>query len=93
MVTQQALGRFLELWNATGGTMYLSRYLVEVGLVLAAHDRHDDLAAAVALLRTSTPWVEAARAVAAADYLEAARILDSIPSIPLGDAARALAKR
>jgi len=79
--------------NTTGATLYLSRYLVEVGLVLAAFDRHDDLAAAVALLRTSTPWVEAARALAAADYGDAQRILDSIPSIPLRDAAHALAAR
>jgi class 3 adenylate cyclase/tetratricopeptide (TPR) repeat protein len=89
-VTEQALARFLELWKATGGTI-LSRYLVEVGLVLASFDRHDDLGQAVGLLRASTPWIEAARAIAEAAYDDAARILDSIPSIPLRDAARALA--
>jgi class 3 adenylate cyclase/ATP/maltotriose-dependent transcriptional regulator MalT len=91
-VAEQTLGKFLELWNTTGATMYLSRYLVEVGLVLAAFGRHDDLAAAVSLVRTSTPWLESARALAHANYDEAARILDSIPSVPLHDAARALSK-
>jgi class 3 adenylate cyclase/tetratricopeptide (TPR) repeat protein len=89
-VTSEALGKFLELWNTTGGTMYLSRYLVEIGFVLAAAGRHNHLAQAVALLRTSTPWVEAARALSDSRYDDAARILDSIPSIPLRDAARAL---
>jgi hypothetical protein len=89
-VTAETLTKFLDLWSSTGGTMYLSRYLVEIGLVLAAIGRHDDLARAVALLRTSTPWVDAARALGNAGYDDAARILDSIPSIPLRDAARVL---
>ena len=89
--TQEALRDFLDLWEEINGTMYLSRYLVEVGLVFAAFGRHSELASAIALLRTSTPWVEAATALADARYDDAATILGSIPSIPLRDAALHLA--
>jgi hypothetical protein len=74
-----------------GGVMTCSRSLVEVGLVLVACERHDDLAVAANLLRTPTPWTAAAHALAERRYTDAAAILDSLPSIPLRDAARALA--
>ena len=61
--------------------------------MFAAFGRHKELAAAIALLRTSTPWVEAATALADSRYDDAATILGSIPSIPFRDAALNLAER
>jgi tetratricopeptide (TPR) repeat protein len=88
-----SLGEFLEAWPKTGGTNACAPALVDAGLVLAAYDRHDELAAATKLLRGSTPWIDAARALAERRYSDAAAILDSIPSIPLRDAALRLAAR
>ena len=59
---------------------------------LAALDRHQQLAAAADVLPTPNPWTAAARALAARRYTDAAAILDSIPSIPLRDAALALSR-
>ena len=67
--------------------------LVEIGLALVACERHDELAAATDLLRTSTLWTDAAHALAERRYADAAAILDSIPSIPLRDAALVLSDR
>jgi ATP/maltotriose-dependent transcriptional regulator MalT len=88
---RSSLDQYLEVWKRMGGVMTCSRSLVEVGLVLVACERHDDLAVAADLLRTPTPWTAAAHALAERRYTDAAAILDSLPSIPLRDAARALA--
>jgi hypothetical protein len=84
------LDEYLEVWKRSGAVMTCSRSLVEVGLALVAYQRHDDLAAATDLLRTSTPWTDAAHALAERRYADAAAILETMPSIPLRDAALAL---
>ena len=86
-----SLDEYLEAWTKIGGTSSCSASLVEAGLVLVAYDRHQELAAAADLLRTATPWTDAAHALAERRYTDAAAILDSIPSIPLRDAALRLA--
>jgi class 3 adenylate cyclase/tetratricopeptide (TPR) repeat protein len=86
-----SLDEYLQVWTKIGGTLVCSPSLVEAGLVLAALDRHDELRAATDLLRTSTPWTDAAYALAERRYTDAAAILDAIPSIPLRDAALHLA--
>lgn len=55
--TQEALRAFLDLWNEVNGTMYLSRYLVEVGLVFAAFGRYAELASAIATILGSIPSI------------------------------------
>jgi tetratricopeptide (TPR) repeat protein len=85
-----ACDAFLERWHAAGGMQLTADPLVETGLVLAADRRHADLAGAIALLTTPSPWADAARALADRREQEAAAILDSIPSIPLRDAAHEL---
>ncbi len=83
---------FLEAWIHRGGAALSNpASLVEAGLVMAALDRHQELAAAADVLRAPNPWTAAARALAERRYADAAAILDSIPSIPLRDAALALA--
>jgi class 3 adenylate cyclase/tetratricopeptide (TPR) repeat protein len=82
-----ALDEYLDAWTRLGGTSVCSASLIEAGLVLAAFDRHDELAAAADLLRIPTPWTDAAYALAERRYRDAAAILDMIPSIPLRDAA------
>jgi hypothetical protein len=86
------LDDFLEACNRVGGRGLSAQQLVEAGLVLVVYDRYAELAAAVDLLHTSTPWSDAARALAERRYTDAAAILDSIPSIPLRDAALALTR-
>jgi hypothetical protein len=73
--------------------MTCSPSLVEAGLVLVVSERHEDLAAAADLMRISTPWTDAAHALAERRYTDAAAILDTIPSIPLRDSALALSGR
>ena len=85
------LDEYVEAWTRVGGISSCSASLVEAGLVLVAHNRHGELAAAVDLLRIATPWTDAARALAERRYAEAAAILDTIPSVPLRDAALRLA--
>ncbi|MDQ1386033.1 MAG: hypothetical protein QOG65_3412, partial [Actinomycetota bacterium] len=85
------LDEYVEAWTRVGGISSCSASLVEAGLVLVAHNRHGELAAAVDLLRIATPWTDAARALAERRYAEAAAILDTIPSVPLRDAALHLA--
>jgi len=87
------LDAYLRAWTRIGGITLCVVSLVEAGLALVVLDRHEELAAAVDLLHTSTPWTDAARALAERRYTDAAAILDSIPSIPLRDAARALTAR
>jgi hypothetical protein len=84
------LDEYLEAWNRVGGVMSCSASLVEAGLVLAVSARHAELVAAVDLMRGTSPWIDAARAIGERRYTDAAAILDSIPSIPLRDAALAL---
>jgi hypothetical protein len=84
-----SLDEFLDAWTRLGGNS--SSTLVEAGFVLVAYDRHEELAAAADLLRTATPWTDAAHALAERRYTDAAAILDSIPSIPLRDVALRLA--
>ncbi|MDQ1534251.1 MAG: hypothetical protein QOF28_2012 [Actinomycetota bacterium] len=84
------LDAYLQAWTRIGGITLCVISLVEAGLALVVLDRHEELAAAVDLLHTSTPWADAAHALAERRYSDAAAILDSIPSIPLRDAARAL---
>jgi hypothetical protein len=86
-----ALDEFVEMWTLAAGNASCSASLVEAGLALVAHDRHQELAAAADLLRVPTPWAEAAHALAEHRYADAAAILESIPSIPLRDAALRLA--
>jgi class 3 adenylate cyclase/tetratricopeptide (TPR) repeat protein len=85
-----ACDAFLERWHTVRGIYTAAVPLVEIGLVLAGDQRHADLARAVALQNTPSPWAEAVRALAEGQYEEAAAILDGIPSIPLRDAAREL---
>jgi hypothetical protein len=66
---------------------------VEAGLVMAALDRHQELTAAADVLRTPTVWTDAARALGEHRYADAAAILDSVPSVPLRDAALALSRK
>jgi hypothetical protein len=63
--------------------------LAEVGLLLAARDRHSDLAGATEAL-TPTPWREALMHVTARRYGDAADLFAAMPSVPLRDAVRAL---
>lgn len=81
-----ACDAFLERWQSVS-TFPVA--LVEAGLVLVAEGRHPELANASARALPS-PWADAARALADRRYDDAAAILDGIPSIPLGDAAREL---
>jgi class 3 adenylate cyclase len=90
VAADRSLDAYLEAWGRIGGTAVCAPSLVEAGLAFAARDRHRELAAATDLLRTRTPWTDAAHALAERRYADAAAILDSIPSIPLRDAARAL---
>ena len=84
---------FLEAWMHCGGAALSNpASLVEAGLVMAALDRHQELAAAADVLRAPTPWTDAARALAERRYADAGAILDSIPSVPLRDAALALSR-
>ena len=76
------LDEYLEAWKRTGGVMTCSPSLVEAGLVLVVYDRHAELAAAVDLLRITTPWTDAAHALAERRYADAAAILDSHPQHP-----------
>jgi hypothetical protein len=87
------LDAYLRAWTRIGGITLCVVSLVEAGLALVVLDRHEELAAAVDLLHTSTPWADAAHALAERRYSDAAAILDSIPSIPLRDAVRALTAR
>jgi class 3 adenylate cyclase len=87
------LDEFLQLWATLGLRVSCVPSLVEAGLVLVSFDRHDELAAAARLLRIRNPWADAALALADHRYDNAAEILDSIPSVPLRDAARRLADR
>jgi tetratricopeptide (TPR) repeat protein len=87
-----ACDAFLERWHAVRGLSNAAVPLVEVGLVLAADGRHVDLAAAATLVTTPSPWADATRRLANGSYEEAAAVLDAIPSIPLGDAARELSR-
>jgi hypothetical protein len=86
------LDAYLQAWTRVGGMTLCVMSLVEAGLALVALDRHEELAAAVDRLRTETPWADAARALAERHYAGAATILDSIPSIPLRDAAARLGR-
>ena len=86
--SRTACDAFLERWHTVGGMHHQTVALVETGVVLAADQRHPELAGAAALLTTPNPWADAARALAEGRYEEAAAILDSIPSIPLRDAVR-----
>ena len=86
-----ALDEYLHRWHVIGTALDGSEALVDAGLVLAAHGRHSDLAAAVDRMKTPTPWREAARALAEQRYDDAAEILDALPSIPLRNAVRELA--
>ena len=81
---------FLERWLSVRGLYAAAVPLVELALVLAGDQRHADLARAAALVTTPSPWADATRSLAIANYEEAARVLDGIPSIPLRDAAREL---
>ena len=87
------LDSYLQAWTRVGGITLCVVSLVEAGLVLVVLDRHEELAAAADLLRIATPWTDAAHALAEHRYTDAAAILDSIPSVPLRDAALALADR
>jgi ATP/maltotriose-dependent transcriptional regulator MalT len=84
------LDEYLAVWKRVGGVMTCSPSVVEAGLALVVCNRHDDLAAAAGLRRSSIPWISAANALAERRYADAAAILDSIPSIPLRDAALVL---
>ena len=64
--------------------------VVELALVLAVLERHDDVRAPAAELPPG-PWRDAALAVADRRYEDAAAALDAIPSVPLRDNARELA--
>jgi len=90
--SRPACDAFLERWHAVGGMDLRAAELVEVGLVLAADQRHPELAGAAELLTTHSSWADAARALAGRRYEEAATILESIPSIPLRDAALELSR-
>jgi class 3 adenylate cyclase/tetratricopeptide (TPR) repeat protein len=81
-----SLDGFIQTWTDVGGILSCADPLVEAGLVLAAYDRHRELAAATDLMQVATPWTDAARALAERRYTDAAAILDSIPSVPLRDA-------
>jgi class 3 adenylate cyclase/tetratricopeptide (TPR) repeat protein len=80
------LSEYLKAWSQIGGSIACSPSLVEAGLVLVAHNRHDELKAATLLLPIAASWREAALALADRRFVDAAMILDSIPSIPLRDA-------
>ena len=84
--SRTACDAFLGRWHTVGGMHHQTVALVETGVVLAADQRHPELATALALLTTPSPWADAARALAEGRYEEAAAILDSIPSFPLRDA-------
>jgi class 3 adenylate cyclase len=81
------LDDWIGAWTEIGGISACAPSLVEAGVVMAALDRHQELAAAADLVPIATPWTDAARALAERRYADAAAILDSIPSIPLRDAA------
>ena len=89
----RVLDEYLEAWSRLGGSVACAPSLVEAGLVLVACDRHRELSAAADLVRIANPWTDAARALAECRYTDAAAILDTIPSIPLRDAAVRLAGR
>src|SRR5207237_9816973 len=88
--SRTACDAFLERWHTVGGMHHQTIALLETGVVLAADQRHPELASALALLTTPSPWADAARALGDGRYEEAAPILDSIPSIPLRDATHEL---
>jgi tetratricopeptide (TPR) repeat protein len=80
---------FVEHWRASGVQQVWS--LPEIGLVLAAAGRHEELAELLERRFVANPWADAARALAAQDYDGAAAVLEAVPSIPLRDAVRELA--
>jgi tetratricopeptide (TPR) repeat protein len=84
------LDEYLETWHRVGGVMTCSASLGEAGRVLVVSARHAELVAAVDLIRGTSPWTDAARALGERRHTDAAAKLDSIPSIPLRDAALAL---
>jgi len=86
-----ACDAFLRRWHSVAGLYTGAVPFVEVALVLAGDGRHADIDRAVLLLNVPSTWAEAIRSFAAGSYDEAAALLDGIPSIPLRDAARALA--
>ncbi|MGB2954295.1 MAG: AAA family ATPase [Gaiellaceae bacterium] len=88
--SRAACDAYLERWRTIRGLQLLPVTLVETGLVLAADGRNAELAGATALITLTSPWADAAHAIAGQRYEEAASILDSIPSIPLRDAAHEL---
>jgi class 3 adenylate cyclase len=87
----QALDAWILCWHEIGGATFAPA-LVEAGLVLAAHERHAELAAA-AQLTIQSAWRGAARALANRRYEDAAAILDRLPCVPMRDAASALARQ
>jgi class 3 adenylate cyclase/tetratricopeptide (TPR) repeat protein len=78
-----ACDAFLEHWRHVSLQVPA---LLETGLVLAADERHAELADAAALIPLPSPWADAARALADRRYPEAAAMLERIPSIPLLEA-------
>jgi len=83
-----ACDAFLERWQSMS---IFPIALVEAGLVLVAEGRHAELANASTVALPS-PWADAVRALADRRYDDAAAILDSIPSVPLRDAASKLVR-
>ena len=56
------IDEFLETWSRVDGRGLSPQQLAEIGLVVAAHGRHLELAAILDRLPASTPWSAAARA-------------------------------
>ena len=86
----RAADDYLACWNATGTRAMSAISLLEVGFVLAALDRHAELALAAGYMATGG-WADAARALAAGRYDEAITVLEQLPSVPLSAAVRTLA--
>ena len=86
----RAADDYLACWNATGTRAMSAISLLEVGFVLAALDRHAELALAAGYMATGG-WADAARALAARRYDEAIAVLEQLPSAPLSAAVRTLA--
>ena len=90
---QSACDSYLARWHALHGMQMQILTLLDASIVLAAAERHNDIAAAVALVTAPSPWADAIRALADRRYADAAAILDASGAIALRDAVNGLSSR